>query len=155
RSSRARASPTPKRTRSSRRSSGASTSATRPPGRLGPSSFRGRPDDATRSLLMGLLASGTNPPTTPQGFLEQSVIHFVDTVKSGAPPLLHAAATGFNQGLVSSAGLAYDAFVAAPQMAAGVTATMLGRPDMAPNVQEGTAMFANAMDEAGYGGLIA
>jgi hypothetical protein len=63
--------------------------------------------------------------------------------------LAGAIPTGFNQGLASMVGTAYNAMVNAPKMAAGVGAVLLGRPDLAPDVTDGTARVSSALDSAG------
>jgi hypothetical protein len=79
----------------------------------------------------------------------------LDLVMNGVGTAAEAVPTGFNQGLVSMVGTAYNAMVNAPKMIAGVGAVLVGRPDMAPDVREGTALAGAALDSAGLGFLTA
>ena len=76
-------------------------------------------------------------------------------VGSTPEALVGAIPTGFNQGLAGMVGTAYNAMVNAPRMVAGVGAVLMGRPDMAPTVREGTEAVTSALKAAGLGGMIA
>jgi hypothetical protein len=97
---------------------------------------------------LDLVMAGARAAANPAGTLASAV--------GSTPQALGAAIpTGFNQGLVGLAGTAYNALVNAPKMVAGVGAVMMGRPDLAPDVREGTGLITSALKDAGLGSMIA